>query len=323
MTNNNESLDRSSGQASIAIHRQTPLILLSSIALSLGLAELAIAAPVEGSSWSYVTYYDHANGDAYTLEQQRQSTVAGGQFATEVSPSTNTYAKSSAGIGTNGWLTGKIAVGTASDEFTAGQLLQAYSTSSYGESWQLGTGACEADTCPTVALSVKLSQTGVFTLGAANFSVFYSLLTPSELISFYFNIHDEAAPFGTSAWLARQSLGSGQTNLSEVDLTFTELGEGRWSFAYTAEADFTTNVDIKEALSLSGSAWASSGTEYFDSYNSFNAVLAASDAGYVLTSDSGRQIGTFDSGGTVPEPGSLYLLGAALLGLAHLMKRAA
>jgi hypothetical protein len=249
--------------------------------------------------------------------------LTAGQFATEVSMSENNYAKSSAGIGAGGSLAGKIAVGTARGEFAAGQLLQAYSASSYSEGWQLGNGACTSETCPTVNLSVSLSQTGVFTLGAANFSVNYSLWTPSELISFYFNIHDESEPFGTSAWLARENLGSGQMSSSEVDVTFTEIDDGLWSFAYTAEASFTTNIDIKESLSLSGRAWATPDTEYFDSYNSFNAVLAATDAGYVLTSDSGRQIGTADSGGTVPEPGSLYLLGAGLLGLARLMKRRA
>ena len=323
MTKNTDSLDRSSGRAAIAIHRRVPLVLLSSIALSFALAQPSSAAPVEGSSWSYISYYDQANGGAYTLTQQKQDTVAGGQFATEVSLTANNYAKSSAGIGADGALTGKIAVGTARSEFGAGQLQQAYSASSYSESWQLGTGACGAETCPTVGLSVSLTQTGIFTRGAANFSVYYSLLTPSELISFYFNIHDEDDPFGTSAWLARQSLGTGDMSSSDVDVTFKELEEGRWSFAYTAEAGFTTNVDIKETLSLSGHAWAASGTEFFDSFNSFSAVLKATDPGYVLTSDSGRQIGTVDDGGTVPEPDSLLLLGAGLLALVCLMKRKA
>ena len=325
MTNNADSLDRSSGRAAIAIRRRIPLVLLSSIALSFGLAQPSVAAPVEGSSWSYISYYDHANGDAYTLAQQNQNTVAGGQFATEVNLSANNYAKSSAGIGADGALTGKIAVGTARSEFGAGQVIQAYSRSHYSESWQLGTGACGADTCPTVGLSASLTQTGIFTLGAANFTVDYSLLTPGELISFYFNVNDETdtAPFAYSAWLVRQSLGSGQASSSEVDVTFTEVDEGLWSFAYAAEADFTTNVDIKEALSLSGYAWAAPGTEFFDSFNSFNAVLTATDPGYVFTSDSGRQIGTVDDGGTVPEPGSLLLLGTGLLGLICLMKRKA
>lgn len=325
MTKNTDSLDRSSGRAAIAIHRRVPLVLLSSIALSFVLVQPSAAAPVEGSSWSYISYYDHANGDAYTLTQQKQDTVAGGQFATEVSMNANNYAKSSAGVSDDGALTGKIAVGTARNEFSAGQLLKAYSASSYSEGWQFGTGGCGADTCPSVNLSVSLSQTGLFTLGAANFTVNYSVRTPSDFISFYFNVNDETetAPFAYSAWLVRQSLGTGQMTTYDIDLTFTEFEEGLWSFAYAAEADFTTNVDIKEELSLSGYAWASSGTEYFDSYNSFNALLETTDDGYVLTSDSGRQIGTVEDDGTVPEPSSLYLLGAGLLGLVRLMKRAA
>lgn len=305
------------------LYRQMPLALLSSIALFIGLVPPASATLlVEGSSWSYVSYYDHANSDAYTLQQEVQNTVAAGQFATSASLSQNNYAKSSAGIGDNGWLTGKIAVGTARDEFYDGQVLQAYSRSAYSEDWQLGTGACVAEACPTVGLSVSLSQTGVFTLGAANFTVDYSLRTPSELISFYFNIHDEGNPYGTSGWLARENLGTGAMSSTDVDVDFTDLGNGLWGFSYTAEAFFTTNLAVSEALSLSGSAWGSDDTEYFDSYHSFNAVLATTDPGYLLTSASGRQIGTLDNGGTVPEPGSLYLLGAGLLGLAYRMKRA-
>lgn len=324
MTTNHESLGRSSGRAPVAVQQRAPLVLLSSIAFFVGLVQPAAAALlVDGSSRSYLSYYDHANGDAYTLAQQVQNTPVDGQVATDVSLSANNYAKSSAGVGDNGWLTGKIAVGTNKSEFADGQILRAYSRSDYSEDWQIGNGACVADICPVVGVTLSLSQTGEFTLGAANFTVYYSLQTPSELISLYFNIHDESDPFGTSAWLARQNLGTGATILTDVDVDFTDLGGDRWSFAYSAEADFTTQLAFDEGLSLSGYANASSGTEYFDSYHSFNAALSTTDAGYVFTSASGRQIGTEEGGGTVPEPGSLYLLGAGLLGLAYRMKRAA
>lgn len=322
MLTRNVFLYRASVQAPAAMHRQIPLVLLSFIALSVGLAQPSTAALVEGSSWSYISYYDHSNGDARTLEQQKLDT--GDLFATEASLSSNNYAKSFAGIGENNALTGKIAVGTNRSEFTKGQILKAYSGSSYRDVWQWGTGGCQSVDCPMVNFSVNLSQTGEFTRGAANFTVNYYLWTQFDLISFYFNINDEAeTPYAYSAGFYSQNLGSGNTTPFSVDVTFKEISTNRWSFSYTATTDFVTNASFKEDLSLSGFAWPTNSTEYFDSFNSFSATLAVNDAGYKLTSNSGRQIGTTSGGdtGTVPEPHSLYLIGAGLLGLVCVRKR--
>ena len=279
-------------------------------------------------SWSYVTLPEggylmdgHSPVDDPSLWQASSA----------VQYDENNFASSSIGFGSDGSLEAKIGVSGQSP--VRGKV---HSDLSYrDEGFVCGGDACGIAVPLSTSLDVRLHQDGSFTVGSANYGVFYSLWSATTAYQFHFAVEQGEGPLRPSGSFSTENLVTGKTTLENLttrdasgNTVFNPLfnlvwedadHDGVYNFSYDLSfSTFTQGVDLKEDLFMFAYVNGSSDTQFFDSLNSFHSTWTP-QAGVTLTGGVGGRIA---AGPTlpVPEPSSWAMLLAGL-GLTGLIAR--